>query len=138
MNIIKKIKELNFLSNEYVVVGSGTLDILGIRTANDIDIAVTKDLYKKLRKTGEWEERERYGNIFLKKDIFEIIPKLDWKDYKTTTEKAIESALIIGGINFMNLEELCKFKTALGREKDYEDIKLINKYMKTSNLSLKL
>ena len=29
----------------------------------------------------------------------------------------------------MNLNELIKFKTALGREKDFRDIKLINEYL---------
>lgn len=130
MNIIQKIKELNFPQNQYVVVGSGILDALGIRQANDIDIAVTEDLHQKLRKSGEWEEHERYDRIrvFLKKDIYEIIPQLNWENYNTTTEEAISSALMIEEIPFMNLEELIKFKTALGREKDFKDIELIKKY----------
>ena len=128
MNIIPKIKELNFPPKQYVVVGSGILDVLGIRKSSDVDIAVNKDLYQKLRETSEWEEYEKYGKIFLKKEGFDIIPQLDWKDYKTTTEEAISSALIVESINFMNLEELIKFKTALGREKDLKDIELINKY----------
>jgi hypothetical protein len=133
MNIIQEIKELNFPSHKYVVVGSGILDILGIRTASDIDIAVTSDLHKKLRETGKWKEEERYGHIFLKKDVFEIIPQLDWVDYKTTTEEAIESALFIEGVPFMNLEELVKFKTALDREKDFKDIELIKNYLESKN-----
>ncbi|MBK5215859.1 MAG: zinc ABC transporter substrate-binding protein [Candidatus Pacebacteria bacterium] len=131
MNIIKEIKKLNFPPTQYVIVGSGTLDVLGIRAANDIDIVVTKDLHEKLRKTGEWKEEERYGKIFLIKEGFDIIPQLDWENYKTTTEEAIQNALIIEGINFMNLDELCKFKTALGREKDFKDIELIKKYKDT-------
>jgi len=132
MNIIKKIKELNFPPNQYVVVGSGILDVLGIREASDIDIAVTNDLHQKLRETGEWKEYERYDRIrvFLKKDVYEIIPQLDWESYNTTTEEAISSAVIVEDIPFMNLDELIKFKTALGREKDFKDIKLIKNYQK--------
>lgn len=128
MNIIQRIKELNFPPDKYVVVGSGILDILGIRVAVDIDISVTKDLHEELSKSGEWKEEEKYGKIFLKNDVFEINPELYWEKYKTTTEEAISSALIIEGIPFMNLGELIKFKQALGREKDIEDIELINKY----------
>lgn len=128
MNIIQKIKELNLPSNKYVIVGSGTLDILGIRSAFDIDISVTKDLHEELRKSGEWKEEEKYGKIFLKKDVFDINPELRWEKYKTTTEEAITSALIIEDIPFMNLDELIKFKQALGREKDIKDIELIKIY----------
>lgn len=40
-------------------------------------------------------------------------------------EEIISSATLIDGIPFMNLDELIKFKIALGREKDFEDIELI-------------
>ncbi len=128
MNILNKIKELNLPRDQYVIIGSGIMDILGIREASDIDIAVTPYLYNILKKTGEWKEEERYGYIFLKKGIFEIIPKLDWEKYKTTTEEAITSSILIEDVSFMNLDELCKFKNALGREKDKKDIELINEY----------
>lgn len=135
MNIIEKIKELNFPKGQYVVVGSGILDVLGIRKSNDIDIAVTKELHNKLRESGEWKENERYNRIFLNKDIYEIIPQLNWEDYDTTTEEAISSATIIEDIPFMNLNELIKFKTALGREKDFKDIELIKEYQKNNSKS---
>jgi hypothetical protein len=128
MNIIQKIKELNFPLDQYVVVGSGTMDVLGIRPASDIDIAVTKELHQKLREGGEWKEYEKYNKIFLVDDTFEIIPELFWEGYYTTTKEAISSALVIEGIPFMNLDELIKFKTAMGREKDRIDIEMIKKY----------
>lgn len=129
MNIIQKIKELNFPKDQYVVVGSGIMNVLGIRESHDIDIAVTKELHQKLRESGKWEENERYNRIFLNKDIYEIIPQLNWENYDTTIEEAIYSTTIIDGIPFMNLEELIKFKTALGREKDIKDIELIKEYI---------
>lgn len=128
MDIIQKIKKLNLPIGEYVIIGSGLLGVLGIREAHDIDIAVTKDLHKKLMDTGEWEKQERWGKIFLKKDVFEIIPELQWDAYDTTTEKAIKEATIIDGVPFTNLDELIKFKIASGRGKDLEDLVLIEKY----------
>jgi len=129
MNIINKVKALNLPFGEYVVAGAGILEALNIRETNDVDVAVTKDLHKKLRETGEWEEEEKYGKIFLKKEKVDVIPQLDWEEYKTTTEEAISSATVIEGIPFMNLEELIKFKTALAREKDFKDIELIKEYL---------
>lgn len=128
-SIIEKIKELNFPSDQYVIVGSGPLDALGIRSASDLDIAILPELHKKLCENPEWEQIERYGKIFLKREGIDIIPSLDWEKYSTTTEEAIQSALIIEGIPFLNLHELKKFKTALGREKDFADIKLIDEYL---------
>jgi hypothetical protein len=132
VNIIQKIKKLNLPPDKYVVVSSGIMDVLGIRKAGDIDIAVTSDLHQKLRETGKWNEEQKYGKIYLKKDVFEIIPQLNWDKYNITTEEAIKSALIIEGIPFMNLDELIKFKTALGREKDFKDIELIKDYLKNN------
>jgi hypothetical protein len=132
MNIIGKIKELNLPKDQYVVIGSGVMDILGIRRANDIDLSVTKELHQKLRETGEWEEYENYGKIFLKKDVFEINGELNWDKYKTTTEEVIKTAFLIDGIPFMNIEELIKFKMASGREKDFKDIELIKEYIKNN------
>jgi hypothetical protein len=132
MNIIEKIKELNLPKDQYVVIGSGVMDILGIRRANDIDLSVTKELHQKLRETGKWEEYENYGKIFLKKDVFEINGELSWDKYKTTTEEVIKTAFLIDGIPFMNTEELIKFKMAFGREKDFKDIELIKEYIENN------
>lgn len=130
MNIIEKIKSLNFKADQYVIIGSGIMDALGIRKAADVDISVTKELFEELRKTGDWEEITKYiDRPFLKRDVFEINQKLDWNDYYTTTEEAIASAQIIEGVPFMNLQELCKFKKTMGREKDFNDIKLIKEYI---------
>lgn len=127
--LISKIKSLQFPLGQYVVVGSGIMSALGIRESRDIDIAVMPELHDTLRATKEWKEEERYNKIFLNRDNVEIIPKLNWEDYTTTTEEAISSAIIIEGVPFMNLEELKKFKKALGREKDLRDINQIDEYL---------
>ena len=82
-----------------------------------------------LRASGEWEEEERYGKIFLKKDAVEVNPRLDWESYSTTAEEAIASATIIDGVPFINLNELVTFKRALGRGKDLPDIVIIEEYL---------
>ena len=129
MNIIERMKKLNLPQGQYVIIGSGPMDVLGIRPAHDIDIAVTPELFKTLHASGEWEEEERYGKIFLMRDGgLDINPELCWSDYPTTTAEAIASAFVIDGISFMNLEELKRFKIALGREKDKADVTLIEVY----------
>jgi hypothetical protein len=129
MNIFEKVKSLNLPPEQYVIIGSGIMDALGIRQAHDVDLAVLPELHQKMREGGEWVEEERFGRIFLTKDSIESNPELSWDQYPTTTEQAIATATIIEGIPFMNLQELIKFKLALGREKDFKDIELIKNYL---------
>lgn len=128
MDIIKEVKKLNLPFGQYVVIGSGLLDALGLREADDIDIAVTKELLEKLRAEGGWKEETRYNKPFLLKENIEIIGRLNWDDYPTPVETAIETALVIEGVPFLSINETKKFKTALGRKKDFIDIELLDKY----------
>ncbi len=133
MDIIKKIKVLDFPLGEYVVIGSGILAVLGLRPARDIDIAVSPVLRDKLRSSGDWKEKIRWGKLFLSQKSVEIVTQLDWDKYPTKVEEAIVSATIIDGIPFLNLEETILFKKALGRKKDLKDISLIDQYLKKSH-----
>lgn len=129
MIIIDRIKALNLPPDQYVVIGSGILDALNLRHAKDIDISTTKKLHQRLRQSGKWEEKTKYDKVFLVSDGVEINPQLNWDKYPTTTEEAIESAMIINGVPFLNIEETIKFKTALGRPKDLADIKLLKNFL---------
>jgi hypothetical protein len=130
MNIILEAKKLGFPLGEYVIVGSGILGALGLRESRDLDVAVSEKLLKELRASGKWKEETRYNNrLFLVSDGVDVITQLDWENYATTTQEAIDSALIIDGVPFLNIEEIIKFKTAVGREKDLKDIELLKKYV---------
>ncbi len=133
MNIIERVKKLNFPFGEYVIIGGGILDVLGIRSTNDVDAAVTSKLFKELQATGEWEEEMKHNKTFLKKDDIDINPDISWSEYPTTNEEAIASATVIDGVPFINLEELKRFKTASGREKDLADLILIEKYQRNKS-----
>lgn len=131
MDIFKKLKELNFPLGEYVLVGSGPLAARGIRKASDLDIAVIDKLWQELINSGNYKIEERYGRVFLAEknsDDVDIIKQLDWDAYSTTSEEAIKTADIINGYPFLNIAETIKFKKALGREKDFRDIKLLEDY----------
>lgn len=60
----------------------------------------------------------------------DIIKQLDWEDYPTIVEEAIKGADIIQGFPFLSVSETIKFKTALGREKDFRDIRMLKDYFK--------
>lgn len=136
MDIFKKLTELNFPLGSYVLVGSAPLAARGLREASDLDIAVTSALWEKLANSGNYVFEERYGRQFLSdKELGEIdiIKQLDWDKYSTTTEAAILEADIINGFPFLNIPETIKFKTALGREKDFRDIEILKNYLEKVN-----
>ena len=130
MDIFEKVKNLNLPLGEYVVIGGGILEALGIRKTNDLDIIVTPKLLKELGKTGKYKEEIKWGKLFLIGDKIEIGSKLDWENYSTKLDKAIKTAVVINGIPFLNIEETIKFKKALNREKDLKDLVLIKNYQK--------
>ena len=135
MDIIQEVKKLNLPLSELVVVSGGTLQVLGIRNTNDIDLAATENLYNHLLKDVNWIQDIRKDGIWLKKGVVEVLPKLEWKNYPITAQEAIDNAIVVEGVNFMNLNHLIKFKKALGRDKDFNDINLINEYLeKTTSM----
>lgn len=130
MDIINKAKELDFPLGKYVIVGSGILEALGLRNANDIDVAVMPSLLENIRKSGKYKEEIKWGKLFLVGDDIDIITQLNWENYSTTTEEAIKTAMIIDGVPFLNIEETIRYKKSLGREKDFKDIELLKNYQK--------
>ena len=130
MNIFKKLKQLNLPLGEYVLVGSGPLAARGIREASDLDIAVTRKLLEELIASKKFRKIKKYGRLFLEAENLDIITQLDWDDYPTKVEEAIKTADIINGFPFLNISETIKFKKALGRKKDFKDIKLLEDYYK--------
>jgi len=131
MNIYQKVKKLNLPKSKYVVCSGGALEGYGIRKCNDIDIVVTKDVYLDLKKNGWKEISLSNGSISLVRRPYEITANLNYGKYQAFTQRLIKSANIIKGVPFINLEEIIKFKKEMNRDKDKEDIELIESYLRS-------
>ncbi len=130
MDIFKEVRDLNLPLGQYIVVGSGTMEALGIRKSKDIDLVVTEDLYKEFEKKG-WEKKQVSENRFgIKQGKYEMFKDFVCGNYRPDAAELINNAQIINGLPFLPLEELLKFKKELGREKDLKDIELIEEYLK--------
>lgn len=129
MNIFEEARKLRLPLGEYVIVGSGPLAAHGLRNFNDVDLVVTERTFDQLQTNG-WEQTMGPGDRpCLRKDAYEVFKDLKCRDYQPETKKLIEDAEIIDGIPFLRLEELARFKKAVGREKDLRDIRLIETYL---------
>lgn len=130
MEITEKIRKLNLPLGEYVVFGSAPLEVRGIRKSKDIDLAVTADLFDLLKASGEWKEVVLSNGLkpLQKGNIEAYIGWFGCEGYKPVLQHLIDTAEMFDGIPFANMGEVVLWKTAMGRKKDLEDLKLISTY----------
>jgi len=121
--LLGELKKLNLPSDQFAIFGSGPLAVRNIRDVDDLDVIVKPDLWKELCKKHENENNKviHIGRI----DLFR-----QWIPWFDDIIPVIDSADIIDGIRYVNLEYLLKWKKAMNREKDQKDIKLINEFLK--------
>lgn len=131
-DIIAKIKDQNFPNGSYVVFGSGPLAAAGIRTTRDIDLVVSPGLYSVLQQQGWRFKADPSGNPMLTKGVFEVSKCWSFGEYDPSFNDLLNNADFIDGIPFVNLREVRKWKQALARAKDIDDIDDIDRYMQGS------
>jgi hypothetical protein len=131
MDVVGELKKLNLPLGQYVVVGSAVMAIHGIGTARDIDLVVSPGLFKRLRSMG-WHLGHFPTNPVtpaLFYGLFEAGMEWSSNNYQPNPQQLIQTAQIINGIPYVSLDEVLKWKTASGRKKDLDDIRLIKAYL---------
>ncbi|MBI2326246.1 hypothetical protein HYU91_02555 [Candidatus Collierbacteria bacterium] len=136
MDIFEKINSLNLPPSEFVVIGGSALECYGIRESGDVDLCITLDLYNLLVNSGWVEENKPNGSKIIHPKLdtsFEL--GLDWSygDYHATHAELITRSSLIRSLNVASLNDILAYKKELGREKDQEDIRLINDYLMKKN-----
>jgi hypothetical protein len=133
MEILERVRKFNLPKEQYAVFGSALLDVWGLRTANDLDIIVTPELYEKLKAEG-WQEKSGNGFSILSKDDANVTTVQDRAtdgNYNPNRLQLIREAIDINGIPFVKVEEVIACKTAYNRPKDINDIKMLREYLKS-------
>lgn len=123
--IKNKLTSLGISSTEPIIVGSGILDMLGIRPSNDIDLLISKETFYRI--TGHGYEILQRPDSSEKIEVDDIELIHDWYG-KKVSDVAIKTT-VIDGIKFMSIEEVRRWKALLDRNKDQADILLIDKYL---------
>ena len=127
---ITAVAELGLQTRDYIVVGSGVLAALGIRSAKDVDLIVSETVFHRFERTGEWQRKDfNDGTYYLVKDIYEV--GLDW-DSQTLTPNLMDlkrSETIVDGIPFVSLERLRRWKIWKNIPKHLADLALIDDYL---------
>ena len=123
--IKNKLTSLGVSSTELIIVGSGILDLLGIRPNNDIDLLISKETFYKIAGHSHEILQRPDGSEKIEVDDIELMH--DWYG-KKVSDAAIKTT-VIDGIKFMSIEEVHRWKALLDRSKDQADILLIDKYL---------
>ena len=127
-----KVKALNLPLDQIIVIGSGILDQLGIRPASDIDLAASSDLMKKLsEESGDWlkkfDDNQRF--YFVKDDdSAEVWDGWEFDGQTVSYDDLLDYVVKYDGVRFVNLEFLSQWKKWRSREKDVQDVKLIDEW----------
>ncbi len=138
MNIVEKIKKLNFPPDQYIVVGGAVLATHGIRNTEDLDLLVSPELFERCKQEGwnlnPWTKEGKKGKDWLEKDGVELYTELIMVE-KSIVAKDLTGSDIekIEGVPFLSLTRVAEFKKEYlrlyNRSKDVKDLSLIETYL---------
>ena len=130
----KELSKLSLDETNSIVINSGILNALGIRESHDIDISVNEEVFEKLKSNKNLNLiTNEFGRPMLVNDTVDI--SLGWVQNSNLPfiyEDLLKDncTIVIDGVRYLNLETLLEGKKLWGREKDKEDVKLIERYLK--------
>lgn len=123
------LRRFNLPIDQYAITGSGALGIRNLRVIGDIDIIVTSKLWNILEKRYGVTDENNVKKIVLSNGVLEALGEQSYAKEKDlnapSITKRIASAEIIEGLPFESLEHVLYYKRKMGREKDEQDIKII-------------
>lgn len=134
--IFEEIERLSLPPDQFMVLGSGIMAARGIREIGDIDLLVKEELFEELKNNGwKYEVIEIGGKPREKisKDGVEAFKDFWWDGGSLEPESGIAMAEKIKGINFIPLRVLLEVKKSMNREKDIQDVILIEKYLEKTS-----
>ncbi|HEX3099975.1 MAG TPA: hypothetical protein VHQ41_03295 [Patescibacteria group bacterium] len=134
MNIQKELQEIGLDQENSIVIGSGILNALNIRDSQDIDLIINQDLYIKFKADGSFKIAENHGKEVLVAKLFEIGTSWEVLGRIWNFSDLMSQTQVIDDVRYITLDFLLKVKKSWmhernPRQKDQDDITLIEKYM---------
>ncbi len=125
LSLLNRLRKLPFSEKEYWVVAGGAMVLHGFRPqTRDIDLGCTTLLADKLQRQG-------YAVSYCEDGTRKILYSENIEIFENWIEDTVE---IIGGVPVVSIDGLIEMKKKLGREKDLEDIALIEKVRKNGGI----
>lgn len=134
--LFQKLQSLELSPSDYTIFGSGSMFAYGIRPISelhDLDIVVTGPSWMNLAQAyppvhdDEWE----CDWIYLFDKELELAN--GWGPGIWDIQGLIQNSEEIDGFNFVNLQDVLKWKKEMSREKDIQHIRMIEAFLQQTN-----
>ncbi|HET9411654.1 MAG TPA: hypothetical protein VFO38_02300 [Candidatus Saccharimonadales bacterium] len=137
-NLQAQLARLGLTAENSVIISSGILNALGIRKSGDVDVVVGQADYERLSKNDRFTPDQNYGHPVLLDDTFEICTSWGVLDKEYSLQDFLPETTVIGGVRYISLDFLYRVKKSWlqdddVRQKDIDDVKLIEEYLKRQN-----
>lgn len=135
MHIKNKLNDIGLTPDKAVVIGSGILNALNLRESKDIDVIVTKDAYSKLERDARFTKKQSHGREMLIDGLFEIGTSWGVLRKSQTFDDLLKQSIVIENTRYITIEFLLAAKKSWlkdndVRQKDFDDVELIEKYLR--------
>lgn len=126
--LFESLKELSLPAEDFAIFGSGPMWVRDIRTSSDLDI---------IARGRAWEWVQKHGVKTIKEGSLlecwhfsgqSIEVYNGWYPGEWDIDELIDTADVVDGIRFVALTSVIEWKKRMGREKDKNDLKLIEQY----------
>jgi len=128
---LDQLRRLRLPMNKVLIVGSGTLALFGLKKNDDLDLWVTEDLFRLMKSDKNLKPVMKHGRLFYETKDGNIEASNKMACTKGRVEEYLKRSILVYGIHFKSLNDLLDWKKCMGRPKDKEHIKLIEKYKKS-------
>lgn len=127
--LFDEVRALKLPQGQFALFGSAPIGVRGLKMCNDIDVIVNSAFFESCKKSGAWTIKifEKDGSEYLSRGNVELWD--EWGPGNWDIDTLIAAAEIIDGLPFVTLENVVRWKTINGREKDLKDIALIADFL---------
>jgi hypothetical protein len=125
-DVVRTVKSLQFSVGSYIVYGSGPLALHGVRSVNDVDMLVTKELKTQLKSLGWKEVNKGPNDTPVTNGVVEAHDTWSFCEYSPALNELLNRADTYKGVSFASLEDVLKWKLASpASDKNLKDIQSI-------------
>lgn len=135
MDTRSKLTDIGLTQDNSVVIGSGILSALSLRASNDIDVVVPEAEYSRLADDKPFTKSRNHGREILADELFEIGTSWGVLGKSQTFDDLQKQSVVIDDVRYITIEFLLAVKKSWlqdddVRQKDIDDVELIEKYLK--------
>ena len=129
-HFIKRVMSLGLPANDFAIIGSGTMFVLGIKElSDDIDLIARGGVWEKVVTLGKVEVPASGSGKVVRLFDGEIEVFDSWAPGEWDVNELIDNAFVLEGLRFVNLETILKWMRLRDVPKAKIYVKLIEDYL---------